>query len=144
MPPGTSSQIISGKSSYWSLTCQADCMRVFSGYPHSNPGIQTRCIPPLVHEKSELQEVEDLVSEGVGNGTQQSDSRAHMHHPFISSFFFLTIPCGLWDLSSLARDGTNSPQDWEYGVLTNGLPMSPFFILHLTEVMCEHLPSCSS
>ena len=38
MPPGTSSQIISDKSSYWSLTFQADCMRVFSGYPHSNLG----------------------------------------------------------------------------------------------------------
>ena len=64
---------------------------------------------------------------------------------YISLFFsFLTIPCGMWDLGSLARDGTNSPQGWECRVLTTGLPMSPFSILHLTEVMCEHLPSCSS
>lgn len=82
----------------------------------------------------------DLVNEGVGNGTQQSDSRAHIYLPFLFLFDH-----SMWHGILVSGQGWNQlPPGLGVGVLTTGLPYVPFSILHLTEVMCEHLPSCLS
>ena len=36
--------------------------------------------------------------------------------------FILDTPCSMWDLSSLTRDRTPVPLQWEHGVLTAGPP----------------------
>ena len=36
--------------------------------------------------------------------------------------FFLAVPQGMWDLSSLTRDRTRAPLKWKCRVSTTGLP----------------------
>ena len=50
---------------------------------------------------------------------------------WIYPFFFLARPCGLWDLSSSARDWTWAPSSGKLGVLITGLLGSSQHILFL-------------
>ena len=40
----------------------------------------------------------------------------------LSLSLFLSMPCGMWDLSSLTRDQTSTPLQWWCRVLTTGQP----------------------
>ena len=39
---------------------------------------------------------------------------------FLSFFFFVAVLCGMWDLSSLTRDGTCTPLQWKHRGQTTG------------------------
>ena len=45
----------------------------------------------------------------------------------LTLFFFLAILCGLWDLSSLTRDGTRASQKWKHKVPNQGIPPFKYF-----------------
>ena len=56
------------------------------------------------------------LSPGILQGSSIRSSHIHYFHSLypaaivqIILFYFLAIPCGLWDLISLTRDGTRAP-----------------------------------